>query len=1157
MSGRARPQPVASPSGFFVLRTPLLPFATVTDWAGGLQAPQADSAALDDAVAADRTQLRRRLEDIVTTPEFRDALYVASPGLAAAVDPWRKEPDSDKGRATERSLVSYLMRAAARPTPFGLFAGCTTGTIGARTQLRLKSLNDYERHTRLDMDYLWALAEAVERDPGLAAGLDYRPNSSLYRAWDRLLFAEAQPGPGGRRYRLVAVEPTPYLLQTLDRARNGARPGALAAALVTGDITRAEADEYIAELAASQVLVADIRPQLTGPPPTEAFVAALGRTEPGVGFARRLSRAAGALAAIDADGIGVPADRYRAAADLLGDLPVPPEPSRFVQVDLMKPAAGVTLGADVVGELQRGVGILHALSRYRRHEGLHQFREQFTQRYQTREVPLAQALDEENGIGFERSSAPAAEAAPLLAGLPLAGLARTGQAPAGLPLAGLGPGQEHSPSWSRRDAFLLGKLTRALTAGRGEITVDAAEAAAVSDGGLPPLPDAFEVLATIMPPAGPSPEPPAGPSPEPAAGPSPEPPARPASFQVALHSASGPSGARILGRFCHADDELHRLVRAHLTAEEAVHPEQVFAEVVHLPEGRVGNILSRPVLRGYEIPYLGRSGAPADRQLPLSDLLVSVQGERIVLRSRRLGREVVPRLTTAHNHVTRGLGVYRFLCALPSQQVSPGIYWDWGPLAQAPFLPRVVSGRVILARARWNLAHDDLAAFRAPHQAALFAAVQRLRQRRRMPRYLALVDGENELTVDLDNILSLEALAHEVRGRAHASLAEMLPGPDQLCASGPEGAFTHQLIVPFVRTPRPAPEPEPMRDPRPEQDSRPAPEPMPRSEPAPAAAKAPAQDGGAPSARRFPPGSEWLYLKLFTGPATADLVLRRIASVLTWALTAGGADQWFFLRYGDPDWHLRLRIHGAPNRLLHETLPLLTRVTAPLLDSGELWRVQLDTYEREVERYGGEAGTRLAERFFHADSDAVLAIVGELTGDAGADRRWRVALRGVDLLFDDLGLTLEQKRDIALRAQRGYGHEFGVDGAFAREVGRRYRRERAAVEALLDPALLDPALPDPGREPPAGLAGSLRALRRRSAALARPASELRAAAQAGQLTADLPELALSLAHMHVNRMLRSAQRAQELVIYELLGRAYSSQAARSQAARPQARGSSQ
>ena len=263
-------------------------------------------------------------------------------------------------------------------------------------------------------------------------------------------------------------------------------------------------------------------------------------------------------------------------------------------------------------------------------------------------------------------------------------------------------------------------------------------------------------------------------------------------------------------------------------------------------------------------------------------------------------------------------------------------------------------------------------------------------------------------------------------------------------------------------------------------------------------------------------------------------MLRRIATVLRWTLTAGGSDQWFFIRYGDPDWHLRLRIHGAPGRLLHETLPLLTRVTAPLLGTGQLWRVQLDTYEREVERYGGEAGIGLAERVFYADSEAALAIVRQLTGDAGAELRWRVALRGIDLLFDDLGLTLEQKRDIALRAQRGYGREFGADGAFQHEISRRYRTERACLEALLDPQ----------REAPAELAASIQALHQRSAALEPVMRDLRAAADAGRLTVDIPALAMSLAHMHVNRMLRSAQRAQELVLYELLGRAYSSQAAR-------------
>src|SRR2546427_9673106 len=98
MSGRGNPGTAATPSGFFVLRTPLLPFTEVTAWADGLQAPAAadDPGVLGEAVVTDRAQLRRRLEDIVTRPEFRDALFGASPHLAAAVDPWGEEPDSDK-----------------------------------------------------------------------------------------------------------------------------------------------------------------------------------------------------------------------------------------------------------------------------------------------------------------------------------------------------------------------------------------------------------------------------------------------------------------------------------------------------------------------------------------------------------------------------------------------------------------------------------------------------------------------------------------------------------------------------------------------------------------------------------------------------------------------------------------------------------------------------------------------------------------------------------------------------------------------------------------------------------------------------------------------------------------------------------------------------
>src|SRR5262249_21840790 len=136
-------------------------------------------------------------------------------------------------------------------------------------------------------------------------------------------------------------------------------------------------------------------------------------------------------------------------------------------------------------------------------------------------------------------------------------------------------------------------------------------------------------------------------------------------FLIALGPVSGPSGARLLARFCHTDPALRDRVEALLRDEEALRPDAVFAEVVHVPEHeRTGNILSRPVLRGYEIAFHGHSGAPRTRQLPLSDLLVSVAGGEVRLRSARLGRRVIPRLSSAHNFGVQGHDVYRFLCEL-------------------------------------------------------------------------------------------------------------------------------------------------------------------------------------------------------------------------------------------------------------------------------------------------------------------------------------------------------------------------------------------------------------------------------------------------------------------------------------------------------------
>src|SRR5829696_2263958 len=112
------------PSGFFVLRTPLLPFDELLKWS-----------AQDDQ--------RLFLTKLVARPEIKEALFVASPDLVNAVKAWKTDPDSKRGRRVETSLVRYFLRMAGRPTPFGLFAGYSLGRIESNTQLVLKDRSTY------------------------------------------------------------------------------------------------------------------------------------------------------------------------------------------------------------------------------------------------------------------------------------------------------------------------------------------------------------------------------------------------------------------------------------------------------------------------------------------------------------------------------------------------------------------------------------------------------------------------------------------------------------------------------------------------------------------------------------------------------------------------------------------------------------------------------------------------------------------------------------------------------------------------------------------------------------------------------------------------------------------------------------------------------
>jgi len=1092
--------------GPIVLRTPLLPFDDIEAWGDGLRALEAgeaangseDAGAIEEALTHDRELLRDRLRVLLERPEIAEAVFLASPELVRSLGQWRRDPESKKGQRSEQGLVRYLLRMASRSTPFGLFAGCTPGSVAADSEasrLALVPRSAYRRHSRLDMDYLFALCEHLGRDAATREAVRLRPNSSLYASGGRLRYAEARLVGRLRTYHLVAVEAFEALELILERAADPAEGGAclgeLAEALVAadpdGEITVEEAREFLHEVVDNQILVPDLALEVTGEESTPGLLRQLAELGVGGEAEERLERSRRALAGIDARGLGSPAEGYQEIATDLEPLEVPVEMSRLFQVDLVKPAAEVTLAPEVVDEILRGVDLLYRLSPVWQNPRIDDFSSAFRERYgEGCEVPLLEVLDEESGIGFERSNQAGAEASPLLSGLAM------------LPRA-----ERRSISWAEREALFLRRLSETLFAGETEMALGEADVKALEGMERPPLPDAFHTMVSL-----------AASSPEALTA---------GDFRLLVEHAAGPSGARLLGRFCHTDEAIRTGVEEHLAAEEALAPEAVFAEIVHLPEGRIGNILARPLLRRFEIPFLGHSGAPGEQQLPAQDLLVTVIGDRIRLRSKSLGREVIPRLTNAHNTSRSSLGLYRFLAALQTQGRTGAVSWSWGPLEAAPFLPRVVSGRLVFSRARWRVTASEIEPLAKASGAKRWRLAQRWRHERRMPRLAALADGDNELLLDFGNPLSLDAVVEVIKGREEAVLTEVFPGPDELCAEGPEGRFFHELVVPFVRRAE-----EPAEDAAATK----------AVAPAPAAGPSGAVER-TPLPRILPPGAGWLYAKLYSGTASADRVLRdELAPLGRWAIETGVARSWFFIRYGDPLWHLRVRFRGDPGRLREELQPRLEGVFSRLLDSGTAWKAQLDTYEREMERYGGEAGMELSEELFFHDSEAVVSLLEWCSGDAGADLRWRLILLGMDRLLADFGLDLEARQTLAERARDGFARRYRYEDLLRSPIADRLRQERPALQRLLASG---PETADEEYRP--GLA----ILARRSHGIAPIVQELQKRERRGELTPPLARIVPSYIHMFVNRLSRSAGPEHELVLYDFLVQLYRSQIARERA----------
>ncbi|GGF03928.1 lantibiotic dehydratase [Hymenobacter cavernae] len=982
---------------------------------------------------------------------FVEALFLASPGLYEECRKWQsgalKEPK--KVAKLRGTLTRYYTRMMSRCTPFGLFAGCSVLRWGAESQIRLEPAANY-RHTRLDMHYLCALAQQLARHEAIRPLLRYWPQTSLYTIGSEVRYVEYYYAEGRRVHQISSVEASPYLTKMLGVARQGLTQRELVALLLEEEFDNEEATEYVQALIEAQVLVSELEPTVTGSEFLHHMQAVLTRLNADAPDAEisavlhLLGQVAQQLRILDQQPVNAPASYLRIAA-ALQNLGVPIEPDKLFQTDLVCGASNTAASLDqrLQATLLEAVEALTHLAPPSRNARLDYFRQRFQERYEEREVPLLEALDTESGLAY--SDYGKNSYAPLVDDLYLTETAA-------------------SRSWHQSEAqrFLYQKLREADRKRQYAINITPEEVRTFAPV-TQPLPPSLGIMFRII-----------------------------DDQQIVLDSVGGSSAVNLLGRFAHADPRIERIVQDITEQEQQHNPAVVFAEICHLPASRVGNILLRPSFRRFEIPYLAQSMLPADCQIAMQDMLLSVRQGQLVLRSRKTNQLVVPRLSTAHNFTHQALPVYQFLCDLQTQGLQAHVGFSWEAVSpDAKFFPRLTYQKVVLQPASWHLAAPDFADLLTAPATHFEAHFQAFRAQWQLPRLFTLSDGDHELLVDAENPLLVQVWLDTIRQRPAIRLREYLielaesPVRDNLGRP-----HAQQLLALLVR-----------------------------NAPCYAAAPAAPAAGAASVQREFALGSEWLYYKWYCGQQMANRILREVLHPLTEELLDKGlVDKWFFIRYADPDNHLRVRFHLPQVGRIGEVVQIINDYLGAYLSKGYIWKSQTDTYRRELERYGKNT-IELSESLFHYQSTALLA---QLDSFAELDDMayWRWGISAMEELLDAFAYTLPQKLALLEHLRDSFAREFSMDKQLKTQLDAKYRAFRLPITQALQTAA----------PPPECLREIATAIRR-------------------QLTANHGEIAEnqllgSYLHMLLNRLIPAQARLHELVLYDFLCRYYQSQKAR-------------
>jgi lantibiotic biosynthesis protein len=649
---------------------------------------------------ADAEELRMWLVKVWEDPLLRDAVASASPSLAVRADriAGGRGVQERQVRSAAVALARYQLRAAGRPTPFGLFAGVAGARFGSSARVRFGEA--HRAAARCDAAWLLAVIERCEACAPLAGRLSVVFSSLA------VLHAGRWEVPAGPDRQMIRDSPAvravrdasqaPVQISVLADLLSSAFPG-------SGD----KGTRMLAKLVRLGFLITSLRPAMTttdalGHVTAELRAAGAHEIPEMAGLLEQLEALHRDLIAHNAAEPGHQAAMRERLSMAVTEISA--EGRTPLCLDLRLDAE-VTLPEPVRCEMAAAASALVRLSPSPGGSPVWEdYHRRFIERFGTATlVPLLAVISPAIGLGY----------------------------PAGYPASVL-------PLPPERDSGRHAHLAQLIT-GESEVTLTDDLIDAMTGSLFDPrlVPAHVEIAARVQ----------AASTADLDAG------------RYTLHISPARAAGTLTSRFSAlaAGSGLEDVYRSAPAVHDGALPVQLSVPPLFIRGQNVGRIPA--YLPG--LLSLGEHPGGGSRPLGPDDLAVTATLRGLHLVHRETGQVIEPQVFHPLDLEKQLPTLGRFLAHLPRAFVADYLAFDWGPFRRLPHLPAVRYRRSVLSPEQWRLTADSLPTAHA-ELAEWRRSLSAWRERTGCPATVQLNNGDLTLRLDLDQPLHALCLREHV-----------------------------------------------------------------------------------------------------------------------------------------------------------------------------------------------------------------------------------------------------------------------------------------------------------------------------------------------------------------------------------------------------------